>query len=74
MRCLSVAALEKFHGDEGAAVFFADVVDRADVGMVQSGSGFGLAAKTRQGLRIAGEIVGEKFQGDEAVEAGVLAL
>jgi hypothetical protein len=28
-------AVEKFHGDEGLAGFFADVVNRADVGMIQ---------------------------------------
>jgi len=33
--CFRVYAIEKLHGDESAAVFFADVVNRADVGMVQ---------------------------------------
>ena len=29
-------ALETFHDDEGLAVFLADVIDRADIGMVES--------------------------------------
>ena len=65
---------ETFHGDEGPSVFFADVVDGADVGMVESGGGFGFAAKAAERLRIFGEVVGKKFQGDEAVEAGVLSF
>ena len=56
------------------AVFFADVVDGADVGMVESGGGFGFAAKAAEGLGIFGEVVGKKFQSDEAVEARVLSL
>ncbi len=45
-------AFETFHGDEGLAVLFADVVDGADVGMIESGGGLGLAAKAGEGLRI----------------------
>src|SRR6202035_5239561 len=58
---LQSLAFETFHGDEGPSVFFADVVDGADVGMVESGSGFGFAAKAAEGLGIFGEVVGKKF-------------
>src|SRR5215831_14439175 len=34
-------AIEKLHSDESAAVFFADVVDSANVGMVQCRGGLG---------------------------------
>ena len=44
-------AIEKFHGDEGAAVVFADVVDGADVGMVQRGGGAGFALEAFERLR-----------------------
>src|SRR5579863_2647014 len=58
---LQSLAFEALHGDEGASVFFADVVDGADVGMVESGGGLGLATKTAERLGIFGEVVGKKF-------------
>ena len=67
-------AIEKFHGDEGFAVLVADVIDGADVGMVERGRGLGFALKTGERLRIAGDIVGKKFQGDETVKANVLGF
>ncbi len=44
-------AFQKLHGDEGFAVLFTDVVDGADVGMVQRGGGFGFPPKAFEGLR-----------------------
>ena len=74
IRCLRVWPSRQLHGDEGPAVFFADVVDGADVGMVEGGGGFGFAAKAAERLGIFGQIVGKKFQSDEAVESGVLSF
>jgi hypothetical protein len=42
--------------------------------MVQSGSGFSFATETLQGLAILGNIVGQEFESDKAVEAGVLGF
>ena len=67
-------AFQKFHGDEGMSVLLADFVDGADVGMIQGGSGARFAAETFEGLRIAGNVFGQKFQGDEAAEFSVLGL
>jgi len=67
-------AIEKFHGDEDLAVLVADVVDGADVGMVERGRGLRFALKTSQHLGIASDLVGEEFQGDEAVKASVLGF
>jgi len=67
-------AIEEFHGDEAVAVLFADVVDGTDVGMVQSGSGFGFSAKTLKGLWIFGEIFRKELDGNKTVEAGVLGF
>src|SRR5580658_8699293 len=71
---LESLALETFHGDESPSVFFANVVDSADVGMVESGRGFGFAAEASEGLGILGEVVGKKFQSYEAIKARVLSL
>ncbi len=64
-------AFEQFHGDEGAAFVFADVVNGADVGMIEQGSGARFAAEALDGLRVLGNIVGEKFQCDAAAQARV---
>ena len=67
-------AVEVLHGDEGLSIFFADVVNGADVGMVQGGGGFGFAAETLERLAVLGDVFREEFQGDEAIEAGVFGL
>ena len=51
-------SLETFHRDEGLTVFFADVMDGADVGVIQSGRGFGFPPKTTQRLWVFGEVFG----------------
>ena len=67
-------AIEILHGDEGFAVLLADVVNGADVGMVERGSGLRLALEAGQRLRIAGDFVGQELQGHEAVQARVLGF
>ena len=41
-------ALQQFHGDEGLAVAFVDVVNRADVGVVQCACGSGFTLETSE--------------------------
>ena len=67
-------AFEIFHGQIGAAIFFADIVDGADIGVIQGGGGAGLAAEPIEHGKLASDLVGEKFERDEAAEAGVLGL
>ena len=67
-------AFQIFHGDIGSSIFLANVVNRADIGMIQCRRGLRLALETAECLRIAGDLVGEKFQGDEAVQARILGL
>ncbi len=64
-------AFEQFHGDERAALEFADIVDGADVGMIERGGGAGLAAETFDSLGVMGDIIRQKFESDVAAEAGV---
>ena len=71
---LEGGTVEVLHDDVGAAFLIADVVDGADVGMVESGGGAGFALEAAQSLRVAGDLVGEKFEGDEAVEASVFGF
>ena len=71
---LERGAVQELHDQEGAVVFLADVVDGADVGMVQGRCGLGLAAKTFEGLAVLGKIFGKKLEGDEAAEARVFGF
>ena len=63
--------VEKLHGDEGLAILFADVVDGADVRMVQGGCGLGFALEAGQRLRVAGHFLGQKLEGHKAVQTRV---
>ena len=57
-------SLQELHHDERLVVFLVDVIDRADIGMVQSGRGLGLSSEASQRLWVAGYILGEKFESD----------
>ena len=64
-------ALQQFHDDVGPVFVPADVVDRADVWMVQGRCGARLSAKSIQRLMIGGVLIGEELQGDVAAESSV---
>ena len=52
MRCFSVTPSRNSMAMNALAVLLADFVDRADVGMVQSGSGLSFALEAVQRLRV----------------------
>ena len=66
--------VEKLHGDERLAILFTNLVDRADVGMVEGGRSLSLTMKTRQRLRVLGDLIGQEFQGDKAMQPVSSAL
>ena len=65
---------QQFHGNEGLAVAFFNVVNRADVGMIQSGRGTSFALESFQGLVVFRKFLRQEFQSDEATQLGVLGL
>jgi hypothetical protein len=67
-------ALEIFHGQKRAAIFFADVVDGADVGVVQGRGGTGFAAEPIQNGEMAADLIGQKLERNETAEARVLGF
>ena len=71
---LQCGAIEKFHGDERLAILFANIVDGANVRMVQRRGCLRFALEAPQGLRVAGDFVGKKFQSDETLQTSVLGL
>ena len=74
IRCFSVCPSRNFHGDEGSPIVLVNLVDRADVRMVQSGRSLGFPLETAESLRVVGEFVGQELQGDVATELEVLRL
>ncbi len=51
-----------------------NVVDDADVGMIQCRGSSGLSLETLQCLAILGELLRQELQGHIAAQAGVLSL
>jgi len=64
-------SVQKLHDEESAVFFLADVVNSADVGVVERGCGFGLAAKALQCLAVLRQVFGEKLESDEAAETRI---
>src|SRR5207302_10482866 len=71
---LQGSALQALHDDERSAVLLPDIVDGADIGVVEAGGAAGLALETGKRIGIADQVVREEFEGDEAVETRILGL
>jgi hypothetical protein len=67
-------AIEELHGDERLLFVLADLLNGADVGMIQRRGGTSLAAKTLERVRIVGDFRRQEFQRDKAAEFGVFGL
>ena len=69
---LESLSLEQLHGDKRPAFEFSNVVNRADVGMIERGCSARFAAESLDCLRDPGNVVGEEFQRNAPAEARVL--
>ena len=67
-------AVEILHHDVLAVFVFANVVDGADIGMVERGRRPRLAPEALQRLRILRQFVGQKLQSDTPAQAQVFSL
>ena len=67
-------AFEVLHGDVGAPIVLAYVIDSEDVRVIQTGSSLRLAAETAEQVRVGGDVFGKELEGDEAAKAGVFGL
>ena len=56
------------------AVLLANVVQRADVGMIQGRGGSGLAFKTADRIGIGSDLVVQELESDKAAETEILGL
>src|ERR1700747_2228112 len=66
--------VEVLHGDEGAAVEFADIVNCANIGVVERRGGTRFALKALERGRIRYRIFRKEFQSDFAAQPSVLGL
>jgi len=64
-------AVQVFHDNEINAVLVADVVQRADVRMIQAGNNFGLALEALTACRIVSKMRRKNLDSDGAVQARV---
>jgi hypothetical protein len=64
-------AFQQLHGDKRAAFKLSDVVDCADVWVIQRGGGTCFATKSLDCLSILGNIVRQELQGDIAPQSRV---
>ncbi len=67
-------ALEQFHRDEGLALVLVDVVDRADVGVLERGGGPRLAPQPLECLRVPAELLRQELQRHAAAELQILGF
>ena len=67
-------ALEQLHRNEVLPLMLVDVVDGADVRMIQGGGRLGLPLESLQRMAVLGQLFGQELQGDGALEPGVLGL
>jgi hypothetical protein len=67
-------AFKELHHDVGAAILFADVVDRANVGMVERRGRLSFTLESLQGLMVPRQGFGQEFECGEAVQLGILGL
>src|SRR5271166_6624841 len=66
--------VQRLHHHEGVPILLADVVEGADVRMVQRRSGPGFAPEARQRVGVMGYVGRQELEGDEAAEAYVVGL
>ena len=67
-------AVEKFHGNEMLAVLLADVMNCADVRMIQCGRGLRFAAESFERRRVVEHFSRQEFQSNGAMESVSSAL
>ena len=66
--------LEQLHRNEGSSFVFANVIQRANMGVAESRNRAGLALEPLLQVRITGNMLGQYLDGDGAVEASVTCL
>src|SRR5260370_6414973 len=67
-------SIQNLHDEEWMVVLLPDLVDSADVRMVQRGSSLGFSLEASQRLGVFGYFLGQELQRDKSVEGYVFRL
>ncbi len=67
-------AIQVLHGNERLPVVLADVVNGANIRMIQRGSGLRFALETGERLRVACNFLRQEFESHEAMKARVFGF
>ena len=67
-------AFQHLHGDETMAFVFVDVVNRADIGMIQSRGSPSFALESFQSLPVPGQFLRQELQCNDPFEPDVFGL
>ena len=70
---LQRGALQQLHGDEVATLVLVDIVDRADVGMIEPGGGTGFPPEALDRQRPLRDLLPQELEGDVPSEPEVLS-
>src|SRR4029077_7243240 len=71
---LESLALEQLHGNERTAFELSNIVNGADVGMIEGGCSTRFATESLDSLSVLGDVLGKKFQGNTTAEPRVLSF
>src|SRR5271155_4263580 len=71
---LQSEAIQKLHGDEGLAVLIVNLMNGADVRMIERRSGPGFALKTAESLRVLRAVVRQELESNQAPELDVFSF
>src|ERR1035438_9678214 len=61
---------QQFHGDKGSPIGLVNLVNRADVWVVQRRRSLGFPLEATENLCVVGEVVGKELEGDGPAEIG----
>src|SRR6185503_8730991 len=67
-------ALQQFHGDEGPPIGLVDLVNSANIRMIQRRRSLGFPLKTAESLRAFRRAVRQELERDKAAEPHILSL
>src|SRR5208283_2861410 len=67
-------AIQELHDDEWTLIVLADLINCADVGVVQRGSCTSFTSESFECLWVMGDIFGQEFQSDEASQVRVFSF